>query len=63
MRAMPLLLASLVGLAGLVGCQSAPPEMTVVMTDYAFEPKQLNVQPGQKTTLVLETGAARNTTW
>jgi uncharacterized cupredoxin-like copper-binding protein len=54
MRARTLLLASIVGLIALLGCQSAPPEVTVVMSDFAFEPRQLNLQPGQKATLVLQ---------
>jgi uncharacterized cupredoxin-like copper-binding protein len=54
MGARALLLASVFGLAWLVGCQSPPSETTVLMTDYAFEPKQLTLQPGQKTTLLLQ---------
>ena len=58
MRARPLLLASILGLLALVACQSAPPELTVVMTDFAFEPRQLNLQPGQRAILVLQNKGA-----
>ena len=58
LRAQPWLLASIVGLLVLVGCQSPPPELTVVMTDFAFEPKQLTLQPGQRATLLLQNKGA-----
>jgi uncharacterized cupredoxin-like copper-binding protein len=54
MRLPSLVLGMLVGALTLVGCSAAPAETTVVMTDFAFEPKQLTMQPGQRVTLLLQ---------
>ena len=32
----------------------SPSELNVVMTDFSFEPKQLNLTPGQRATIVLQ---------
>ena len=55
MRAKPTLLAALVGAIVLTACGGgSPPETTVVLTDIAFEPKQITQQPGQRATIVLQ---------
>jgi len=55
MRAKMVLLAALVGAIALTACGGgAPPETTVVMTDFAFEPKQITQPPGQRATIVLQ---------
>ena len=54
MRGTALVVASIVGLASLVGCSPPTPELTVTMTDYAYEPRQLSLQPGQRAVLVLQ---------
>jgi len=54
MRAGAPLLALVAAFIAVLGCQSAPPELSVVMTDFAFEPKQLSLQPGQRAILVLQ---------
>ena len=48
MRGITLLLAFIAGGLVLAGCSTAPPETTIVMTDFAFEPKQITLQPGQQ---------------
>ena len=54
MRAGAPLLALVAAFIAVLGCQSPPPELSVVMTDFAFEPKQLSLQPGQRAILVLQ---------
>src|SRR5437899_2236487 len=54
MRGITLLLAFIAGGLVLAGCSTAPPETTIVMTDFAFEPKQITLQPGQKANLMLQ---------
>src|SRR5437879_5454775 len=54
MRARAPLLVSIAAFIAVLGCQAPPPELTLVMTDFAFEPKQLTLQPGQRATLVLQ---------
>jgi len=41
-------------LAIIAGCQAPTPELNLIMTDYAFEPKQLSLTPGQRAILVLQ---------
>ena len=54
----PALLASIAAFTLLVGCQAPTPELNVTLSDYALEPKQLSLTPGQKAILVLQnTGA------
>jgi uncharacterized cupredoxin-like copper-binding protein len=55
MRAKAALLGSLIGAIVLTACGSgSPPELSVVMSDFAFEPKQLTLQPGQRATILLQ---------
>ncbi len=41
-------------LAIIAGCQAPTPELNLIMSDYAFEPKQLSLTPGQRAILVLQ---------
>lgn len=43
--------------AGL-GCGGGGPEVTVVMTEFEFEPAQISIQAGQKTTITLQNRGA-----
>lgn len=37
-----------------LGCGGGSPEVTVVMTEFAFEPVQIAIQAGQRTTVTLQ---------
>ena len=47
-RSRAVLIAAVATLALVAGCQAPTPELNLVMTDYAFEPKQLSLTPGQR---------------
>jgi len=53
-RSRAVLIAAVATLAVVAGCQAPTPELNLVMTDYAFEPKQLSLTPGQRAVLVLQ---------
>jgi uncharacterized cupredoxin-like copper-binding protein len=53
-RSPALLAASITAFAVVVGCQAQTPELNVTLSDYAFDPKQLSLTPGQKAVLVLQ---------
>ena len=54
MRSPAVFAASVATLAILAGCQAPTPELNLTMTDYAFDPKQLSLTPGQRAILVLQ---------
>lgn len=55
MRAKPLLLGIIACGFALAGCGGGgAPDVTVVMTDFAFDPKQFTQQPGQRAMFVLQ---------
>jgi len=55
MRVKPLLLGSIACGLALAGCGGGgPPDVTVVMTDFEFEPKQFTQPPGQRVMFVLQ---------
>ena len=41
-------------IVAIAGCQAPPAELNLVMTDHAFEPRQLSLTPGQRAVLVLQ---------
>ena len=53
-RSPALLATSIAAIAVVVGCQAPTPELNVTLSDYAFDPKQLSLTPGQKAVLVLQ---------